>query len=115
TSVNVVHSYGREKYAVNSLYILGQVCADSLVLLNHKAGNAAEAKKHFEAAFALGAKLYRERVCWVECDAGLSLMGRTAPALAKLAEAGGDAEAAKRWRDFDAARISYTEKRINPM
>jgi hypothetical protein len=110
-----VVNYANQKPAMEELTLLGQACADRLGLLNDKAGNSAEAKKYYEAAFALGAKLYRERVCWAECELGLSLMGRTASALAALAEKSGDAERAKRFRAFDEGRIKYVNERINPM
>src|SRR5205823_2056467 len=50
-----------------------------------------------------------------ECEAGLSLMGKSAVLLASLAEQSGDAARASQLRDFDAARIQYVKERIHPM
>ncbi len=57
-----------------------------------------EAKKHFEASFALGAKMFNERVRFQEAFKGIGLMNGSAPRLKELALAEKDE---KRVADID--------------
>jgi hypothetical protein len=78
-------------------------------------GRADDARGYFQAAFALGEKLYRERVRFSELDLGLKLMGDAAVQMARLAESTGDSPRAAQLRQFDDARRTLIEGQIMPM
>jgi len=54
-------------------------------LLHNAAGNTKEAQRHFQASFALGAKLFAERVIFMEAFKGIGLMNGGAEMLKLLA------------------------------
>ncbi len=68
-----------------------------LALLNQK-DNPARARTYYQAAFALGAKLFQERVSYAEMSTGLGLMTGNALQLQKLAK-GEEAERLQRFHD----------------
>ena len=65
------------------------------------------ATKYAEAAFALGAKMFNERVRFDEMEAGLGLMGSAGTVLMKVATAQGDSGRAEQLKKFDDARKAY--------
>ena len=69
-----------------------------------------EARTYFDAAFALGRRLYDERVCWRELAAGLSLMSESAQNLAKLADEAHDGSRVDVVRHFNDATTRYEQK-----
>ncbi len=96
--------------AVEDLDALKAV-AKSLTLLalhNQKPGpdkkpNPDRAKKYYEAVFALGAKLFEERVSYAEMSAGLGMMTGGAQQLAQLEDEAG----AERLKDFQKQTLAY--------
>lgn len=67
---------------------------------------------YYNAAFALGMKMYRERLTYAELSAGLNLMSQSAQQLAKLPI---DPKRAEALRAFEPARKRLIEERINPV
>lgn len=108
-----VITYTNEKPFLDALVIVGR-CANRAGLLIQDA-RPADAMKHYEAGFALGVCLYRERTTWTQLDAGLKLMAANARLIATLADSLGDPDRAAAVRRFDAARITYANERLLPM
>ena len=67
---------------------------------------------YYNAAFALGMKMYRERLTYAEFSAGLILMSQSAQQLAKLPI---DANRAQALRAFEPARRALMDERVTPM
>jgi len=67
---------------------------------------------YYNAAFALGMKMYRERLTYAELSAGLTLMSQSAQQLAKLPI---DPSRAQALRAFEPARRRLIEERVNPV
>lgn len=97
---------------------------DSLVAVGHCARRAAEliqkdqpaeAMKLYEASFSLGAKLYKERLCWRELDAGLTLMAGAAVELKGLCTTLGNTDRAAAIDRFDSARRLYVAQQLLPV
>ncbi len=109
-----VINYQNNKKSLDAIHHLGETTLH-LGLLHKAAGNLPLAKKHCEAAFALGTHLYEERVVYMEMLHGLGLLGQSATVLASIADAEKDAAKAQALRDFDAQRTSYFQERIVPM
>lgn len=107
-----VVNYINEKPALEAVRHLG-VCARVAGQLIQR-DRPAEAMKHYEAAFALGSKLYAERLTWMELDTGLGLMAENAKMIAALATTMGDTAKAESARQFDQARIQYVNQRLLP-
>jgi hypothetical protein len=84
-------------------------------LLKKTAKQVEEARKYEQAAFALGAKLYHERVVYEELSAGLGLMGSAASAMASLEKEAGNSDRAGEWADFDTQRLAYTKEHLTPI
>jgi tetratricopeptide (TPR) repeat protein len=72
--------------------------------VHRDAGRADEAKQHYEAAFALGVRLFEERMIFRQVDAGSDLMGSAGILLSRLARAGGQNDRAKEIEEFERAR-----------
>ena len=100
-------SYATQKPSLEALETLGRVTVDRLALLNHRAGNADEARKYYLAGLALGLQLARERITWQELDLGLQLIGKAAPMLAKLSDETGKPIDAAAYRELDEQRRSF--------
>ena len=102
-------NFNSTKPSLEGLETLGKVCVDRLALLNQRAGKRDEAIKYYHAGFMLGLHLCQERICYAEFALGLQLLGKTAPALAKLSDESGKPVAAAAYRDFDAQRIKFAQ------
>jgi tetratricopeptide (TPR) repeat protein len=86
------------------------LCAVRLGLLLNREGKPDEAMKQFEAAFALGARLYEERLVLDELLVGLELMSAAARAMV-----GGNAQARSfltGLQEFDRARLQPLRRAI---
>jgi hypothetical protein len=78
-------NYEPKKPWIDALMGLGQAVCD--VGLSYKgSGKPKEATEYYEAAFALGRKLFDERVSWDEMNRGLSVMMMAAESMARMAE-----------------------------
>lgn len=80
--------------------------------IEHKAD---EARRHLEAAFALGEKLFRERLVFDEAQAGYELMISASLALAKLEEESGNGARAAQIQSFADQTRSYFDQRVRPI
>src|SRR4051794_33536078 len=76
-------NYRPETPGVETMEKLGRM-ANQLGLLYRLDKKPQEARRYFEAMFALGYHLYAERVAWIEFTAGVNLMADAARGLAKL-------------------------------
>lgn len=103
-------NFTNEKPALDALRTLG-MCARRAGQLTEK-DDPATAMKLYEAEFSLGVKLYQERLCWAELDAGLTLMAEGSKMIGLLAESTGDSSRAAACRRFDDARIAYVNQRL---
>jgi hypothetical protein len=74
-----------------------------------------EAMALHRAAFALGAKLYTERLSFAELSIGLTLIAESAAAMRSLARDNGDTTFERGVAEFDTARINYVNDQIAPM
>ena len=81
-------------------------CANRLGMLYARENRPDEAAKFHDAAFALGARLYEERLVLDELLAGLELMSESARAMAPRREAS---------RSFVTAYQQYDRTRIQPL
>ncbi len=71
-----------------------------------------EAGELFEAVFALGAKLWNERLVYQEAELGLELMANSAAGLQMVAEEAKDAKRAEACRAFNDARSKFIQERV---
>ncbi len=99
-----VVSYRSEMPELTALSQVAQ-SLNLLALRNEKAGNTDRALKYYEATFALGAKLYQERVSYAELSVGLGLMATGAMQIGKL-----DANRAEAAKAFTEAYADYSPK-----
>lgn len=86
-----------------------------LGLAHQATGRNADAIRCFEAAFALGAKLYDERLTYRELLAGLELMGEGGVALSRLSFSTGDTTRSEAAQTFEAARRSAFTSGVQPV
>jgi hypothetical protein len=103
-----VINFEPEKTPIEELKKVGKATAvKALVLMRKK--DLDGARKYAEAAFALGAKMFKERVVYDELDAGLGLMGDATDVLGALAKDAGDKERAAQIAEFTEARIKFAD------
>ncbi|MGE5608810.1 MAG: hypothetical protein ACM359_06130, partial [Bacillota bacterium] len=113
-AMGLVINYDVERPGLEAARTLGRA-AIRLALLANVEGRKEAARRYAEAAFALGAKLYEERLTYAEFDVAQDLLGSAAPMLAKLATEAGEAEYAELITDFNRQRIEYWKARIQPV
>ena len=99
-----VINYG-SKPELQAIRLAGK-CANKLGLLLRHENRPDEAAKYHDAAFALGARLYEERLVLDELLAGLELMSESARATPQRSEAA---------RNFVAAYQEYDRTRVQPL
>lgn len=109
-----VINYGNGHPDIDALETVGNV-AVKVGMLKKIAGNLDEARQYEEAAFALGAKLYQERVVYDELSSGLGLMGSAAAALTSLEKQAGNSTRAGDWADFNDKRMAYSKDHLTPI
>lgn len=100
-------NWDRDKEPLVALQKVGHVTA-LRALAALKANDPSAANAYAEAAFALGAKLVRERLVYDEFEAGLGLMGEAAPTLRDAAKARNEPDRARDVEAFDKARQAFT-------
>ena len=100
-----------------ALMALGQSANDAGLRLRDD--KPEEAKKFYNAAFALGEKMYEERIAWPELNKGLSIMSLSAGSLAKLADNAHDGARVDALRkfleDLDQYHTTLQEKVASPL
>ncbi|HSV13384.1 MAG TPA: hypothetical protein VLI90_03950 [Tepidisphaeraceae bacterium] len=106
-------NYDAEKPALEALREAAKAATRTALLLGTR--DPAAAAKVYEAVFALGAKLYHERVVFDELSKGEDLMGTAAAALQRLAERTKDAERAKALQQFNTDRLNDYEAKVKPV
>jgi hypothetical protein len=103
-----------QKPEIEALRSIGRV-TNNIGLLMKMAGRDGEALRYHEAVFALGAKLYAERVAWPEVQLGLEMMSTAATSIGSLAEKTGDTNRQAEMDDFRQQYREYYEDRIKPV
>ena len=103
-----------QKPEIEALRSIGRV-TNNIGLLMKMAGRDAEAQQYHEAVFALGAKLYAERVAWAEMQLALEMLSTAATSLSSLAEKTGDTNRQAEMDDFRQQYLEYNEDRIKPV
>ena len=84
--------------------------------LTHQAAKRnADATRCYEAAFALGSKLYEERLTHRELMAGMELMGEGGVALSRLSFGSGDTIRSEAAHKFEAARRATFTANVQPV
>jgi hypothetical protein len=74
-----------------------------------------EAMKCYEAAFALGSKLYDDRLTYREMMAGQELMGEAGVGISKLSFDRGDTDRSDAAQKFDTARRNMFTQHVQPV
>ncbi|HEX8340336.1 MAG TPA: hypothetical protein VF624_05455 [Tepidisphaeraceae bacterium] len=74
-----------------------------------------EAKAYFEAEFATGARMFAERIRYMEAFKGLGRMRAAASELKQIAQRQKDAARAERLEAFDTAAQTLLDTRLTPM
>ena len=105
-----VLNYKPDTSAVEAVEKLGNI-AIQIGLLHGRDKNAPEARRYFEAAYALGYHLYNERLAWSEFTAGINLMMGAAAGMAKL-ERDTNPERAKALEHFATTIEQYKLKQF---
>lgn len=77
--------------------------------------NLDEAEKYLNAAFALGYRLYSERVVWEELNHGLNLMFEAAKNLARVAKDRNDEARADQFEQLASDIDTYKQEKIVPL
>lgn len=101
---------------MGDLEALGKVgeLTSRLALFHAVNGNKQRARQLFEAAFALGAKMYQERVSYAELSRGLGLMAGAAEGLRKHVAEGDEVQKLTAfidgYRDYRPRLLSVQEK-----
>jgi hypothetical protein len=108
-----VVNFNPDKPELEALRTLG-ACARRAGQLIEKT-DPTEALRLYEATFALGAKLYAERLTYEELDTGLTLVAEASRMIHDLSAASGNTARAQACKAFDEARKSYVEQRIQPV
>ena len=86
--------------------------ANQLGLLYRLDKKPDEARRQFEAMFALGYHLYGERLSWAEFVAGVNLMADAARGLAKLEKDAGNEDRARTLEEFAKSSDDYKLKQF---
>ena len=105
-----VINFEREKGPIEALRNIGETAAKKAMVLRAKK-DADGARKYAEAAFALGAKMFNERVVYEELDAGLGVMGAATGVLMNLAKDANDATRIDQLMAFSEARLKFADTR----
>jgi hypothetical protein len=100
-------NYDAEKPALRALATLG-ACGRRAGQLIEK-DRPTDALRFYDATFALGVKLYQERLTWAELDVGLTLIAESSKLIMSLDPARTDAVG-----KFDRARQQFVIERVQP-
>lgn len=106
-----VLNYQPENPALDALDQLGHM-AIQRGILHLRAKNPEESRRYLAAAFVLGARLYDERLSWLEFTAGVNLMTDAAKYLAQLENSLGNADRAQATEAFALAADKYKLKQL---
>lgn len=77
--------------------------------------DAALARRYYEAAFALGQKLFQERIVFDELAKGQELIGASAAGLLSLAQRGKETDRVRAIQQFGTDRLNEYELKIKPV
>jgi hypothetical protein len=99
---------------MDALFKLG-IVANSIAFSFQARGDEAQTKKYAHACFALGAKMYTERLTHGELDAGLKLMQTAGDTLKTLAKKQGDKAEQDKWQRFGDATSEYYKSKVQKL
>jgi len=102
-----VIGYSSDNSSLEILRSLGAICAERLGYPAVRAGRAEFAKPYLHAAFALGAKLFEERLTADELSAGLALMSAAALSMREI-------ESSPALESFEKTRAVFFQQQIMP-
>lgn len=106
---SAVINFESEKPPIEALRKIGKATVNKALVL--RAGKDLDGARHYaEAVFALGTRLFNERVVYEEYDTGLGLIGDSSELLYRLANEAGDAARASQIKAFTEARIKLSDK-----
>jgi hypothetical protein len=106
--------YEPDNLKLQALKTAGQA-AINFGLLHYKEGDKRTSQRYFEAVFALGAKLYYERLTLGELEVAQELLGQAAPFLGTLAKDAGQNAKAQAFETFSVQRVEYSKNHILPL
>ena len=109
-----VINYDPDRPKLEALRAVGKMTVH-IGLLHGGEGNKDQKRQYMEAAFALGARLYNERLTFGEYMVATELLGDAGQELANLAMESGQAGRAGALRDFDLKRQESYRKQIRPV
>jgi hypothetical protein len=109
-----VINYDPERPKLEAMRAIGKM-AVHIALLHGVEGNVEQKRQYLEVAFALGAKLYSERLTYGEYSVATELLGDASRELGELAEKSGDVGRAAALREFNRARLESYKKQIEPV
>ena len=109
-------NYDRSLPRLEALYTLGRAAVRQAGLLARRnaPGDLDRARQGYAAAFALGVRLFEERVVHREMELGYRLLSQSAGGLAALAQKAGDAPRAAELRKTLEAFKTYVNGRLEP-
>ena len=109
-------NYDRSLPKLEALYTLGRTAVRQAGLLarRNEPGDAAAARRLYESAFALGVRLFQERIVHREMELGYRLVSQSTGGLAALAQKAGDAPRAAVLRKSLEAFKAYVNGRLEP-
>ena len=109
TNPKQIINYDNQKPWIDALMGLGEATSNAALRLKAQ-GKKDEAKKFYNAAFALGRNMFEERLAWAEINKGLSLMTMAGEGLAKLADESGDGARVDVLQKFNEETQAYHSK-----
>ena len=105
-------NYQPETPRVEAIERIGGI-VHQIGMLHRSDKNPQEARRYFEAVFALGYHLFTERVAWTEFTAGVNLMTNAARELAKVELDEGNPDRAKSLLHFADVGDEYKLKQFD--
>jgi hypothetical protein len=106
-----VINYESERTNLEAVKSLARAAA-AVAKFSADAGKLDEARVLYEAIFALGAKLYQERLSYWELDVASEPLELGARGLAKLDEDAGEHSRANKYRNFSQQRVEYIQANV---
>jgi hypothetical protein len=104
-----VVNFDREKQPIAALMQIGETLGIR-AQYELAQGDQTTSTREAQAVFALGAKLFQERIVYEEFEAGLALMGDADSVLLKIAEKQGNPALAAHISEFDRTRMQFLAK-----
>jgi hypothetical protein len=103
----------KEKPGLEAIATLGHLSARAALLA--QTDHLEIAPKYFEAEFALGVKLFEERLTVDELSRGMELMAESSAGMERLLQRSDQSARAQEFRTFDDGRKQYYNDHVLPM